>query len=216
MKKAVLFLLVIVILVGGYYFFLTDKAKMWSPEWEESFESFQPSSRIMDIIGVRKDMYVGEIGAGNGRFAVRVAKRVGDNGEVYANDIDLKAVRFMKQRCERERIKNMRIILSRVTNPYFPKGKLDLVYVINAYENFSDPVRLLANTRSSLNDSGRLAIVAYDPEKINKRRKKAIPRQVIIQQVTAAGYDLADIDTSSLLYDNVYIFIKKGYNSLAR
>jgi len=198
------------LVTGVYYRFFSDKAKRWSPEWEESFETFQPSAKIMDIIGIERNMAVGEIGAGNGRFAVRVAKRVGDSGKVFANDIDLKAVRFMKQRIDRDKIRNMQVILSRVTNPYFPKGKLDLVYVINAYENFSDPVRLLANTRSSLNDSGRLAIVAYDPLKMNNNRKKAIPKETIIQQVTSAGYQLAKLDTSSLPYDNVYIFRRRS------
>ncbi len=209
MKRYILIIPAVLILIAIYFIFLHDKAKRWSKEWEESYENFQPSPKIMDIIGLEKNMYVGEIGAGNGRFAVRVAKRVGNKGMVFANDIDLKAVRFMKRRCEREGISNMKVILSRVTNPYFPRNALDLVYVINTYEYFSDPVRLLANTRSSLRSEGKLAIVAPDPKKNkSRRRRNSIPKETILQQVSSAGYELVKMDTTSLIYDNVYIFKK--------
>jgi ubiquinone/menaquinone biosynthesis C-methylase UbiE len=191
-----------------FLIFLKDKTRRWSQEWEESFETFQPSLKVMDLIGIKENMYVGEIGGGNGRFAVKVARRVGDSGKVYANDIDLKAVRFMTQRCERDNIRNMQVILSRPTNPNFPRNKLDLVYVINTYHYFSDPVRLLANTKYSLKPDGKLAIVASDPDRINRKKKRGVPKEQILRQVTSAGYELVRMDTTSLVFDNIYIFRK--------
>lgn len=198
----------LIVLIALYLIFLQDKSRRWSQEWEESFESFQPSLKIMDLIGIKEDMYVGEIGGGNGRFAVRVARRVGDSGKVYANDIDLKAVRFMTQRCERDNINNMQVILSRPTNPNFPRNKLDLVYVINTYHYFADPVRLLANTKYSLKPEGKLAIVASDPKKIKKKKQRGVSKGQILRQVSEAGYELIRMDTVSLVYDNIYLFRK--------
>lgn len=208
MNKSIYILSGLVILLALYLIFLRDKARRWSPKWEEGFETFQPSFKVMDLIGIKEKMYVGEIGGGNGRFAVRVARRVGDSGKVYANDIDLKAVRFMTQRCERDGIKNMQVILSRPTNPNFPRNTLDLVYIINTYDYFTDPVRLISNTRYSLKPDGKLAIVATDPNKVKKKKKRGVAKNLILQQVTSAGYDLVHIDTTSLVYDNVYIFKK--------
>ncbi|MBN2610884.1 MAG: class I SAM-dependent methyltransferase [Bacteroidales bacterium] len=208
MKRFGFIITIFIILTLVYFLLVRDKSKRWTREWEESFESFQPSSHIMDLIGIGKNMYVGEIGGGNGRFAVRVARRVGDSGRVYANDIDLKAVRFMNQRCERENIENMQVILSKATYPNFPRNKLDLVYVINTYEHFSDPVRLLANTKYSLKPDGKLAIIATDPERNAGKKKKGVPRKTILQNVSEAGYKLLNLDTVSLPYDNIYIFEK--------
>ncbi len=195
-------------MLAFYLIFLRDKARKWSPKWEESFEAFQPSFKVMDIIGIKENMHVGEIGGGNGRFAVKVARRVGDSGKVYANDIDLKAVRFMTQRCERDNIKNMQVILSRPTNPNFPRNKLDMVYIINTYDYFTDPVRLLSNTKYSLKPDGKLAIVAYDPNKVKKKKRRGVEKNLLLNQVPSAGYRLLDIDTTSLVYDNVYMFEK--------
>ena len=198
----------LIVLLALYLVFLRDKARKWSPKWEESFEAFQPSLKVMDLIGIKENMYVGEIGGGNGRFAVKVARRVGDSGKVYANDIDLKAVRFMTQRCERDNIENMQVILSRPTNPYFPRNTLDLVYIINTYQYVTDPVRLLSNTKYAIKPDGKLAIVAYDPDKVKKKKRRGVEKNLLLKQVTSAGYNLTHIDTTSLVYDNVYIFEK--------
>jgi len=77
----------------------------WGAIDEESFESFQPTEKIMDIIGVKNKTIVGEVGAGGGRVAVRVAKRVGQSGKVYANDITASALQYMRDRIKKENIK---------------------------------------------------------------------------------------------------------------
>jgi SAM-dependent methyltransferase len=179
----------------------------WSKEWEEKFETFQPSGEIMDVIGVKPGLTVGEIGAGNGRFAVKVAARVGSSGKVYANDIDPKAVRFMEQRCEREGITNMAIIHSKDVEPGFPTGKLDLVYLINTYDHLVDPITLLRNTRRSLKPDGRLAVIAYDPQKLADHSGHAVPRKRLITECTRAGFTLVHLDTT-FIYDNIYLFKK--------
>jgi len=184
-----------------------DREGRWSEAWEEKFESFQPSGAIMDILGIEPGMTVGEIGAGNGRFAVRVAARVGKAGRVYANDIDPKAIRFMERRCRKDGIDNMTVIHSREVEPGFPDGAIDLVYLINTYDELSDPVTLLHNTRPSLKPAGRLAVIVYDPEKLKDHHGHAVPRDVVTEQCSRAGFTLVHLDTS-LVYDNIYIFEK--------
>ncbi|UCF06544.1 MAG: methyltransferase domain-containing protein [bacterium] len=159
----------------------------------------------MDVIGVQPGMHVGEIGAGNGRFAVKVAARVGHAGMVYANDIDPKAVRFMERRCKREQITNMIVIQSGEVQPRFPEGKLDLVYLVNTFDHLSDPVTLLGNTLKSLKPGGRLAVIAYDPGKLPDHGGHAVSKETVIEQCRQAGFELESIDTT-FIYDNVYVF----------
>jgi len=198
-------LLLAVILQGCLAGLACDREGRWSEAWEEKFESFQPSGTIMDILGIEPGMTVGEIGAGNGRFAVRVAARVGASGRVYANDIDPKAIRFMERRCRKDGIANMTVIRSREDEPGFPAGALDLVYLINTYDELSDPVTLLRNTRPGLNPAGRLAVIVYDPEKLKDHHGHAVPGDVVIDQCSRAGFTLTRLDTT-LLWDNIYIF----------
>ena len=50
-------------------------------------ESWQPPNQVMDAVGVREGMRIGEAGAGDGYFTFPLAERVGDRGVVYANEI---------------------------------------------------------------------------------------------------------------------------------
>lgn len=177
----------------------------WSEEWEQRYETIQPSETVMDLMGIRPGMVVGEIGAGNGRLAVRVAARVGPRGTVYANDIDPRALRFMRERAARDGIDNLVVVRGEEVDPRFPAGGLDLVYVINTYEHLADPVTLLRNTAGCLEPEGRLVIVVHDPDKMKHDRGHAVRSDVVIGQARQAGYELLHTD-ASLVYDNVYVF----------
>ena len=93
----------------------------------------EEAEQFMDAFGVELGMKVGEVGAGDGRYVVHAARRVGNSGKIFAEDIDEKALDKLRHRCQRERIENVEIILGTVTDPLLPNKELDIVYVINAY-----------------------------------------------------------------------------------
>lgn len=172
--------------------------------WESRWNSLQPPEAVLDTIGVTPGMRVGEIGAGRGRYVVHVAKRVGADGLVYANDIDSEKLSYLEHRCERDSLTNIVTILGRETNPCFPEGKIDLVYVINSYHHFDKPVELLERTRPALKPEGRLVIVEHDPEKLSHGDHNR-SKETVISQVTEAGFELIRISTF-LEFDTIYIF----------
>ena len=70
--------------------------------WEARCNIYQPPEKVMDAIGVKSGMVIGEVGAGRGRYVVPMARRVGDKGRVYANDIDEEALEYVRFRCRRD------------------------------------------------------------------------------------------------------------------
>jgi predicted methyltransferase len=61
----------------------------WPAEPQEKrFNDIQPPDLVMEILGIRPRMVIGEVGAGHGRVTVHLAARVGEKGKVFANDID--------------------------------------------------------------------------------------------------------------------------------
>ena len=52
----------------------------------------ETADSTLDAMGIRPGMTIGEIGAGDGRITLALARRVGDRGKVYANDIDSKSL----------------------------------------------------------------------------------------------------------------------------
>lgn len=171
----------------------------WASIDEEAFESFQPTDKIMDIMGIEAGMTIGEVGAGGGRVAVRVAKRVGPLGKVYANDITDSALQYMRDRIKRENILNMAVIAGTLTDPRFPEKELDIVYLTNTYRHLDKPVEVLKNIGPSLKADGKLAIIE------TKRYALAGAPNEIVTNAQLAGYTLIKIN-DSLPRDDIYLF----------
>ena len=182
----------------------SQQRKITVEEWEKRLNKLQPPKEIMDAIGVRPGMIIGEIGAGTGRMTVWLADRVGDEGKIYANDIDRKALDHLERRCEKDNFKNVVTILGEVEDPLLPKNALDLAFMINVYHHLDMPVDLVRNIIPSLKVTGILAIVDADPEKLGYGSNHSTPKEEILAQLDEAGYELIRVETF-LPDDNIYI-----------
>ena len=181
--------------------FSQEKATVLTPENanEARLNRLQPPEQVMDAMGIEPGMTVAEIGAGHGRYVVQLATRVGENGMVYAEDIDADVLEHLKNRCRRWGLNNVEAILGDVTDPKLPAGELDLIFIISTYHHFQDPVGLLKNARHSLKKDGTLAIGEWFT---------STPREKVIEQVQAAGFRL-DRFEAFLEKNNLYLYIFK-------
>ena len=171
---------------------------------EARLNRLQPPDTVMDAIGLSPGMIVAEIGAGRGRYVVQFAVRVGENGKVYAEDIDDAALKYLERRCERWGLENVETILGDVTDPKLPEGELDLIFVISAYHHFEDPVALLRNARAALKPDGKLAIGEWFPT--DERPRAGTPPEKLEAQMNAAGYRLERLE-NCLEKNRMYIYI---------
>jgi len=176
--------------------------------WERRLNQVQPPEEIMDAIGLKPGMVIGDIGAGEGRLAVWFADRVGSEGKVYANDIDEDALAHLQRRCKQHGITNVETILGEVEDPLLPEKSLDIAFMINVYHHLDKPVELVRNIRPSLKPDGILAIVDADPEKSGASPQSSTPRETLIRQAQQAGFEIVRIETF-LPDDNIYIFRPK-------
>lgn len=171
--------------------------------WEKRHNEYQPPNQVMDSMAVKPGMTIAEIGAGRGRYAVHIARRVGPTGKVYANDIDEKSLDYLNFRCKRDKISNITTILGTVTDSKLPKGLMDLIYIINTYHHLDDPVALMKNIAPALKPTGQLVIIEHDPVKLGEAGSHTTPKEKLLQQAGAAGFKLVKIQTF-LERDNIY------------
>ena len=172
-------------------------------EWENRVNQRQPPEAIMDAIGLKPGMVIGEVGAGTGRVAVWLARRVGPQGKVYANDIDAEALDRLWARAKRLNFHNMETVLGKSDDPLLPRTALDVAFMINVYHHLEKPEALLVAIRPSLKPEGVLAIVERDPAK-SEYKAEATPREDLVRQLNEAGYDIVRVETF-LAEDNIYI-----------
>lgn len=123
---------------------------------------------IMDALGIADGAVVGDLGAGGGWFTIRLARRVGPNGIVYAQDIQPQMIEAINRRVQHEGVANVRTVLGTPTDPKLPSG-LDAVLIVDAYHEMDDPARpdviltLLKNVATALHAQGRIGVVDFLP-----------------------------------------------------
>jgi len=170
---------------------------------EEEQNRRQNPELVMDLLDIKPDMRVGELGAGRGRYVIHVARRLGEKGVLYANDIDERMLKTLRARIREEGLTNVVPVKGTETDPRLP-GSLDLVYIINAYHDFTKPVELLQKLCPSLDGGGALAIIEVDPDRsysthFNKNEKD------VINELARAGYTHNKTIKLSETY-NIYFF----------
>src|SRR3954470_18965785 len=71
-------------------------------------DAWQRPDQIMDALQIGENSVVADIGAGGGWFTVRLARAVGPNGTVYAEDIQPQMIQAIERRMAREGQNNVR------------------------------------------------------------------------------------------------------------
>src|SRR5262245_41954094 len=122
---------------------------------------WQRPDHVMDAIGIADASVVGDVGAGSGWFTIRLARRVGPRGVVYAQDVQPEMLNAITRRVQREGLQNVRPILGRGSDPRLPLRALDAVLVVDAYHEIEDRVTMLANIARALKPQGRIGVVDF-------------------------------------------------------
>jgi predicted methyltransferase len=123
-------------------------------------DDWQQPDEVMDHLGIADGARVADIGAGGGWFTVRLARRVGPNGVVYAEDIQRQMIESIARRVKREGLSNVQTILGTPADPRLPNG-LHAVLMVDTYTQLAEATALLTHIAGALAPNGRLGIVDF-------------------------------------------------------
>jgi predicted methyltransferase len=143
-------------------------------------------NRVMDILGIAPGKNVADIGAGSGWFTVRAAARVGRAGEVYAVDINPEAIRYIDERIGKEKIQNVKTILSKADDPLLPASQVDAVLLLKTYHEVAKPIVLLRNLRPALRPDAKVGVI----DRNGNGENHGVSADVVIKEAAEAGYAL--------------------------
>jgi predicted methyltransferase len=161
-------------------------------------EAWQKPEQVMDALQIAEDSVTADLGAGGGWFTIRLARRVGPHGIVYAEDVQRLMIEAIERRVQREGLTNVKTILGEYDNPFpgLPADTLDSVLIVDAFHEMEHPIVLLRNVGRTLKPGGLIGIIDYrqgeggpgpDPE-------DRVAPSVIIDAARAAGLQLVGED----------------------
>lgn len=160
-------------------------------------DAWQKPDQVMDALRIGEGSVVADVGAGGGWFTVRLARRVGPNGIVYAQDVQPEMLDSIRRRVDREGFQNVQYVRGEPTDPKLRANALDAVVIVDAYHEFSNPVPVLRRLGASLKPTGRIGIVDFkmDGGGPGPPFSERVRDELVIDQAAQAGLRLIGRET---------------------
>lgn len=166
-------------------------APIVSTRWsnEEARDRVNEANDIMALAGIRKGMTVADIGAGEGYYTVRLAKRVGPEGRVLAEDVLPEVIDALGRRVTREDWKNVSVKLGTTDDPKLPQNSFDRVLMVHMYHEISEPYAFLWNLHPALKKDGEVIVVDAN----RPTQNHGTPPRLLSCEFAAVGYRLEQV-----------------------
>jgi predicted methyltransferase len=155
-------------------------------------ELWQRPEQIMDALFIGEGSTVADLGAGGGWFTIRLARRVGPNGKVYAEDIQPQMIHAIDGRVRGEGLHNVETVLGTALDPRLPPGALDAALIVDAYHEIEQPITLLRNVAHALKPTGLIGIVDFTKEGSGPgpALEERVDPERVVRDAEAAGLEL--------------------------
>lgn len=112
--------------------------------------------KILKEIGLRKGTVFVDVGCGDGFFTLLAARALGEQGIVYAVDVDAESIERLKAKAEEQHLTNIRVKVAAAEETVFCKTCADVVFYSMVLHDFKDPAQVLRNAKKMLKPSGTL------------------------------------------------------------
>ena len=157
-----------------------------SDQWasEDSRERAGEASRVIDLLGIRPGMTIADIGAGAGYYVSRLAREVGPEGRVIAEDIERRTLDRLGRRVSRERLGNVSLVLGAPHDPRLAPRSVDLALLVHMYHEIAQPYGLLATLGRGRGAGGGVGILVVAGPVL----AHGTPRSLLSCELAAVGY----------------------------
>jgi ubiquinone/menaquinone biosynthesis C-methylase UbiE len=124
-------------------------------------EEWQKPDEVVAALALRPGYIVADLGAGPGYFSLRLARKVGKRGRVFAVDVEPSILTVLRERLAAQKIERITPVLGLPDDPLLPEASCDRVLSVNAYHHYPDGPAALRHMARLLRRSGRLAVIDF-------------------------------------------------------
>jgi ubiquinone/menaquinone biosynthesis C-methylase UbiE len=172
---------------------------------------------LIENLNIEKGTNVAEIGAGNGRLTLQVARHVGSSGQIYSSELSADSVEYLRDVVESDPVSNVKVIKGHPTRTNFPKECCDALFMRRVYHHFDDPVAMNKSIWQSLKPGGRVAIIDFspsggeqgDPEErdCSSFEHHGVTKETVVDEFQEAGFKLVSSEERS--GGDIYVVMQK-------
>jgi SAM-dependent methyltransferase len=147
------------------------------------------AERVMSRLGVTPGMRVADIGAGDGYYTVRLARRLGPGATIYAEDVTQDYLDRLGVRLRREGIAGVTLVRGEPSDPRLPAQSVDLAILAHMYHEIEQPYEFLYRLHAALAPNARIAILDND----KPTHQHGTPPSLLRCELAAVGYRQVDV-----------------------
>jgi ubiquinone/menaquinone biosynthesis C-methylase UbiE len=156
------------------------------------------SHRILSALGLAAGMSAADVGAGEGRFAVELARMVGATGRVFATEVDRAELDKIEATIAAERLANVTVVQGDQQQTGLPAGCCDAILLRLVYHHFTDPAAMRRSLWRALRPGGRIVVIDVPPqagwrklEGVPERGGHGVPVEELVADMQGAGFQVA-------------------------
>ncbi len=161
-------------------------------------DAYQKPEKVLEYLGNIKGKTIMDIGAGSGYFSVKLAEKA---AKVIAADVSDEFQAFLKDRIEKDNLKNIELRKVPYDSPDLKDKEVDLVLIVNTYHHIENRSDYFAKVKKGTKEKGELVIIDFFDTELPvgpKEHKISIDR--VIAELKTAGYTSFEIDVNLLPY----------------
>src|SRR6202166_337269 len=153
-------------------------------------DEWQKPDEVVKALDLKPGDIVADVGAGSGYFTRRLAKVVAPAGKVYAVDVAADILGYLKERADREGLRNIVTIVSQPDDPMLPAKSVDLVFFCDTTHHIDHRVAFYRKLAPAVKAHGRMAIIDYPPDSPHAphQHEQLVPRSQVISEAEQAGF----------------------------
>jgi len=174
-------------------------------------EKEEHTSRLLPPLKIKPGDHVVDLGAGSGYYTLRLSPMVGENGKVYAVDIQQEMLNIIARRAKKFRLANVELVKNTEKELKLKENTIDLFLMVDVYHELSYPYETTVDMVKALKPGGRLVFVEFRLEDDNvpiKLVHKMSEKQVLKEM---SIHPLRHAETQRHLpWQHVIIFEKKA------
>jgi len=157
------------------------------------------ADEIARLLDLGAGMSVADVGAGDGEWTERLARRVGPGGRVYATEVKDDLLDEIRDRAERAGLGNVQTVRGDQDGTGLAPGCCDAILLRMVYHHFEHPERMKASLRRALRPGGRMIVIDTEPQagwselpRVPDRGGHGIPLEQLAAEMQAGGFTLLE------------------------
>jgi predicted methyltransferase len=168
---------------------------------EEERDRHGEAERVIERLEVKPGLRIADVGAGEGYYTVRLARRLGPSATIYAQDVKARYLRTLEKRLQREEVAGVTLVHGKPRDPRLPAASIDLAILSHMYHEIENPYEFLYHLRPALADGARVAVIDVD----RPTQDHGTPIALLRCELGAVGY--RQIEIASLAPADGYLAV---------